>query len=126
MKQMLLIVLFAFVIALSKAQSLPASIVSSAGGESIASTGALEWTLGEIMTETFLNNEYLTQGFHQPATIIITNIETSENEISIYPNPTRSVLYLKTETNCNCEIRLYDAQGRQLISTTKAIPNDHN
>jgi hypothetical protein len=128
MKKILIIIPFAFVMALAKAQTLSATVVSSAAGESISESGALEWTLGEIMVETFEHTQgYLTQGFHQPATITITGLnEAPIDEFSVYPNPTRGILYLKTENHCDCKVKIFDSQGRQLLESIETLTNEHH
>ncbi|MEM1358204.1 MAG: T9SS type A sorting domain-containing protein [Bacteroidota bacterium] len=48
------------------AQSLTPEVVASAGETFSNGSLTLEWTLGEIMTETYTGDIILTQGFHQP------------------------------------------------------------
>ncbi|MEO0732717.1 MAG: T9SS type A sorting domain-containing protein [Bacteroidota bacterium] len=47
------------------AQVLTSEVISSGGETFKDNTGSIEWTLGELMTETF--GASLTQGFHQPS-----------------------------------------------------------
>ena len=48
------------------AQSVTPEVVASAGETFSNSSLTLEWTLGEIVTETFVGTIVLTQGFHSP------------------------------------------------------------
>lgn len=48
------------------AQSVTPEVVATTGETFSNSTVTLEWTLGEIMTETYPGSILLTQGFHQP------------------------------------------------------------
>lgn len=56
-----------FISRYSDAQSLSPTVVASQGGYFSTPTVSIEWTLGEVMSETFdAQNHFLTQGFHQP------------------------------------------------------------
>jgi hypothetical protein len=72
----LLMSIFTIVSASVFSQALSPIVVSSAGDHSTTTSVSLNWTLGELATETFSNGSYtLTQGFHQPVEgIIITGI----------------------------------------------------
>jgi len=118
MKKLILVACCCCAAGLVQAQSLSSSVIGSAGENFNAPIGSLEWTLGEIMTETYKESMgYLTQGFHQPATIKITGLEDAEEEnVFVYPNPAREVLYLKTIENGDYQFELFDLQGQKLIS----------
>ncbi|MBN3035923.1 MAG: hypothetical protein JW861_10085 [Bacteroidales bacterium] len=60
----------------TRSQSIERSVVASAGDYFAGANATLEWTLGEIATETFAaGNIILTQGFQQPVQVIITGID---------------------------------------------------
>ena len=118
MKKILLLVFCLSVAGFSKAQQLSASVVSSAGGQFEKSNGSLDWTLGEIMTETYQkSNGFFTQGFQQPAVIKVTGIdEIKEMNLFVYPNPAREALYIKTTASGDFQFELFNLQGQKLVS----------
>lgn len=60
-----------------KAQSLARHVIGSAGTFATSPFGSMEWTIGEVITETYTNTGFVfTQGFHQP------------NLLEIIPKPT--------------------------------------
>ena len=123
MKQTLIISFFCFVIAFSNGQSLSPSVIGSTGEQFASASGSLEWTLGEIMTETYRQSiGYFTQGFHQPTTIKITGLEEAqEKNIFVYPNPVRDVLYVKTTENGDYLIELFDMQGWKAVNNNSSV-----
>lgn len=65
-------ILFAFTNQNIKAQSFAREVIGSAGTFATSSYGSMEWTMGEVMTETYVNSGYaFTQGFHQPNMLAI-------------------------------------------------------
>lgn len=98
-----------------QAQSLASSVIGSSGAQFASSGGFLDWTLGEIMTETYRqSNHFFTQGFQQPATIRVTGIEDEES-LWVYPNPTADVLHVKTVENGDYVFELFNLQGQRII-----------
>src|SRR5205085_7143331 len=79
--------------------------------------GSLEWTLGEIMTETYTkDNGFLTQGFRQPSLVVLTPvIAEEEKSIIIYPNPVRTVLNVRAPDINDWRVELINLQGQRLI-----------
>ena len=83
-------------------------VVSSSGGVFSSPSGTLEWTLGEISTETYEKNfGFLTQGFHQ------TFVEESSslNGITVYPVPAQDFLFIQTSVTGTCQIEIFNLQG---------------
>ncbi|MEL7163603.1 MAG: hypothetical protein AAFN92_22790 [Bacteroidota bacterium] len=66
MKNLPYLLLLLFTCGTLGAQSVTPEVVAPAGTTFTNGTISLEWTLGEIMTETFTGSVVLTQGFHQP------------------------------------------------------------
>ena len=118
MKNLLILTLCFFLTFLSKAQSLSSSVIGSTGEQFASASGFLDWTLGEIMTETYQQgNFYLSQGFHQPATIRITSLEEAEEAtLWVYPNPTQGVLSVKTTESGDYLFELFDMQGQRVAN----------
>lgn len=120
MKKPLLITTCLFCLGICRAQSLAPEVIGSAGDVFSASNGSLEWTIGEIMTETYQqSNGYLTQGFHQTGQgfVGINEINVADN-FSIYPNPVKDLLHLSFDSKekGNYVIELFDMQGKKLLS----------
>ena len=118
MKKWIIIITFLLNVVLANAQSLLSSVVGSAGDQFASASGSLEWTLGEIMTETYQQSQgFFTQGFQQPATIKVTSInEEEDRNLVAYPNPTRNLLNVRTSENGDYRIELFNLQGQKLIN----------
>ena len=94
----------------------------------IASTGScfttpdvsLSWTLGEPISETDVStNGYLTQGFQQPQTIVVTDVTnpvSNQGNVSAYPNPFTGVISLQNNNEGKTlNIELVDMQGKTVL-----------
>lgn len=105
------------------AQSLPSQVIGTSGDNFIMANGSLEWTLGEIMIETYTRPVgFLTQGFQQPSNVTVTNIEKDiENGIAVYPNPVREVLNIKTSEVGTYVIELFNLQGQRVVNENISI-----
>jgi hypothetical protein len=99
-------------------------VISSSGNFEQNSNGSLSYTIGEPVTETFsTNNNTLTQGFQQ-SKITVTAIESFELDninISVYPNPSDSFVFIKVQSATYSEFvyHLFDINGK-VISTEKS------
>jgi gliding motility-associated-like protein len=74
MKTYLLIIIISFTFTFQnvKAQSFARDVIGSAGTFATSTYGSMEWTIGEVLTETYASTGYFfTQGFHQPNTLEI-------------------------------------------------------
>ena len=91
--------------------------VVSSSGDSYSNGGVImDYTLGEIVIETFSNNtNILTQGFHQGVLKVNTSIENIAIKTKIYPNPTTNFLIIELEKNVNADILVYDINGKIVI-----------
>lgn len=95
-------------------------VVASAGDSFSDNNLILEWTLGELATESFEGNLFLSQGFHQPGENItsIDNPLSSLGLIKVYPNPSRDRIFIEREKGGEIEVALRDIRGRILIEHT--------
>ncbi|MEO0898155.1 MAG: T9SS type A sorting domain-containing protein [Bacteroidota bacterium] len=96
------------------AQHLTPEVVASAGESFETQWVSLDWTLGEIMTETFDGTLILTQGFQQPEDRA-TSIEAplaDLGDIKVFPNPTRDAFFIEMEHGKSMAISLFDMSGR--------------
>ena len=114
-----LISLLSMVVAMGSiaAQDLERTVVATAGETFAANNLILDWTLGEIMTETYTGTVVLTQGFHQP-TLNTTSVEPSAaafGDIQVYPNPTTGQLFIERESSELLQVRLFNAQGQTVL-----------
>ena len=102
------------------------SVIGSTGEQFSAASGSLEWTLGEIMTETYQQGKfYLTQGFQQPATIKVTSLhEVEEPNRWVYPNPTNGILNVRIMESGDYVIELFNLQGQKLINKNFSVSRD--
>ncbi len=114
-----LLTLFALITFFAKSQSVNPDVIATAGDFYANSSGQLQWTLGEVMTETYQNSSnMLTQGFHQPfnSTTGIANIYSS-NLISVYPNPATEFVSINFNTlKGKYLVSLSDVTGKLLTS----------
>jgi len=92
------------------------SVVSSSG-DSYSNGGVImDYTLGEIVIETFSNSTtILTQGFHQGNLKVSTSVENIDIMTKVYPNPTTNFLIVELEKNVNAELLVYDINGKIVI-----------
>ncbi len=121
----IVIILFLSLLADLPAQiSIQRDVVGAGGGQiGSLSFGSLEWTLGEFMTERLQTDQTLiTQGFHQPFLIIDNIAEATPNIlIEAFPNPTASILHLKTATSTPLDVKLLDLTGKEILSKHFAL-----
>ncbi|WP_020571730.1 T9SS type A sorting domain-containing protein [Neolewinella persica] len=117
------------------AQSLTPEVVATTGETFSNSTVTLEWTLGEIMTETFSERITMTQGFHQPpegVPPVGTTALSADNPIVLYPNPATKrvnvrlpvgaeLLNLLGVTGRNISIR-FNGQRGELTANLAGLP----
>jgi len=82
------------------AQSPSFQLVSSSGDSFSNSNYQLNWSIGELQTESFTSSELsLTQGFHQGNFTItaVNQVEGLQFDITAYPNPASDFIILKVE-----------------------------
>lgn len=88
--------------------------VISAQGESYSNANnTMDFTLGEIITETFSNGTNdLTQGFHQTL-VAINSVEDFDVNflVTIFPNPSSDQITLNVEEYEGLTFNLYNIQG---------------
>lgn len=103
--------------------------VNSSGGNGSGTGGSLSFSLGQI-DYVYANgsNGSVSQGVQQPFEIFMlgTNeIPEITLELSIYPNPTVDILYIKNK-NVALEFiyQLFDVTGKLIASSTKMMRQD--
>lgn len=105
-------------------QTLTPTVVGSSGDFYSGTAASLSWTLGEVVTDTYIGtNNQLTQGFQQPE-IKFSIIEDLAVEIilNLYPNPTTGAVSFEVKNNTEVlNIQITDATGK-LIYSEKYLP----
>ena len=95
-------------------QSIQQSVIGSAGGEFNKANASVSWTIGEVMTETYVHsNAILTQGFHQGNLIINRTEEESLPDLTLkaYPNPVVDILLIESPV-VGLKYRIIDVNGK--------------
>ena len=101
MKRLILTVVLGFALIGANAQTASPELLSPAGDSFNNTSYQLDWSIGECITATHSEGDYvLTQGFHQ-STYAITAIKDLRADInmSVYPNPTTDFISLKVESS---------------------------
>jgi hypothetical protein len=118
-KHLLLLLLGLVCVQLCISQDLSPSVISSDGGFESTSKISLEWTIGELAIDSRYSDRMMyTEGFHQPVLKVeIMNPEVFETSdflsrkpkglnISVRPNPVRSLLNIQIESDSDEEVNL--------------------
>ncbi len=130
MKKILLIAFVGLIAISTYSQAISTELISSGGDSFSNSNYQISWSIGEPITATFSNDNYtITQGlFQENFTITTISDLTKNNNISIYPNPTSSIVYLESENIDfeNYQYSIYDIFGRlldkkQILKETEQI-----
>lgn len=96
-----------------QAQKITPTVLSSAGAVMKANNLSIEWTLGEIATETLVSGgNILTQGFHQTNLTIVSTQNPGIEGLKVYPNPFVSELTIENKTGDQLLIHLVGIQGQ--------------
>lgn len=105
------------------AQQIEPSVISSSGSHSSGTSILLDWTLGEISIQEYIHDDFiLTEGFHQ-ADIIISSINMLDTEsVRIFPNPTRSNIYIEFEENSSALISLELINNQAQVLWKEQVP----
>lgn len=91
-------------------------VISSQGDSYSQVNGSIDFTIGEVVTNTLAgDNGYLTQGFHQSTLMVSEVLGYQEYEISIFPNPSINVLFIKSGEFEDVDYTLYDAKGKIVL-----------
>lgn len=128
MKHLMICLTLGFATSALSAQTptLTPEVIATAGETFSNGALTLEWTLGELATETFAGTIVLTQGIHQPAVKITSNDHLADNlgTITVYPNPTTRSISIERERNGALAAILLDMNGRtvlqQQVTTTSS------
>ena len=118
-------IIMAVILSLSMSQAFSQNLelTSASGGYDEGSNGSVSWSIVEPIIETYEGTSMnVTQGFHQSDIHVVSVNNFKEIEISVYPNPTSDVININSEEQLN--IRVFDASGREVMSTTTTSNSD--
>ena len=120
MKKLLLILLMIISIESIFSQSISREVNASTGEYFINSNSSISWTLGEIVTETFVSDDNtLTQGFQQSLLYVFSINENTDSIfiINVFPNPTNSILNINinSKIKTSLSLKLFDIHGNCLF-----------
>ncbi|NOT36760.1 MAG: T9SS type A sorting domain-containing protein [Saprospiraceae bacterium] len=104
------------------AQKISPSVVANGGAVMKAGNLSLEWTLGEMITETkTAASLVVTQGFHQSNLASVAVINTSLEGLSVYPNPASSVLIIDNPIHENLTYQLTNIEGKVIRQNNLSV-----
>jgi hypothetical protein len=117
------------------AQQADPSVVAPAGTSTTGAGITLDWTVGELLTQTRHSTEgMLTEGFHQPVLKVeevltaAPELEKSQIDVLVYPNPTQANLHITITAGPEGqgELALQALDGRLLrAETINLASGDH-
>ena len=98
-------------------QSIRPSVVANAGDVFKTGSFSIEWTLGELATETISSPSHkITQGFHQ-GNLIISGVDNPKiSGLNLFPNPIESLLNIQNITDQILTYDLIDLSGSLIQS----------
>jgi len=95
-------------------------VVASGGGTAVGEDVTISYTIGETVTETFTNDDYiLSQGFQQG--IVINKVEivnVPSIEVNVFPNPTANEVFIESSEYKNNPFKLVSINGSIINSGT--------
>ena len=116
-KIFLFLIFLFLVVTKNKAQILSPEVVSSSGETFINNSTIVDFSIGEIVIETYTSSsKILTQGFNQPDLNGTDDIQELDINISLFPNPTNSDLNIILSKAINAKIIIKDVKGRVVFS----------
>lgn len=105
----------------AQAQSISLHALSN-GGHFHQGDAQMSWTTGQLLIATFHSDSlWLTQGFHQPQTVVTTAkqpLAADQPHLALYPNPARHYvsLMLQPWPAGDILLKIYGSHGQQLRS----------
>lgn len=111
-----------------KAQYISSELISSGGDLFKSSSFQMEWTIGDLATETYKNGNYVTQGFLQGSPVLVVgqmeaHFTNNSSNILAYPNPFYNGFNLEilhAKPNDNLTITVYDMLGKMVYKNNNA------
>ena len=103
--------------------------VNSSGGEGTGTGGNFSFSVGQLdYVSATGSNGSVSQGVQQPFEIFVLGTDEIPEislELSIYPNPTTDVLFVKNEnSDIKFNYQLFDIAGKTMASSPKMVQVD--
>jgi hypothetical protein len=123
MKKLLTAILISFSVG-AGAQSLSPTVVASGGGFFSNTAGMLSFTVGELAAVTTLSsaNNFLTQGFQQPADnpVYVPSVDPADFSMNVFPNPSTGnfTIAIQTPKSYTMTYNVYDMLGKLVMSSS--------
>ena len=99
------------------AQKITPTVIASAGAVMKGTNFSLEWTLGEVITESKTSPSLnVTQGFHQTG-LGVTNVN-DHNQLTgldVFPNPVSSILNISNKSHSELQFTLRSLDGKEIL-----------
>ena len=116
MKRSIGVFVICFCVSCLFAQKITPTVISNAGAVMKVGNNSIEWTLGEIATETLRGNKnIITQGFHQTNLTIVTTNNPSISGLQIYPNPVEEELIIDNQSGKTISLHVFSITGQCVI-----------
>ncbi|MBI3512137.1 MAG: T9SS type A sorting domain-containing protein [Bacteroidetes bacterium] len=108
------------------AQSVDPFVIASAGDFYSNASGMIQWTDGEVMTETFSTaNNFVTQGFQQPEDFTTAIAVQNETGVTLFPNPASDHVTIEFGSDANGEysVEVFNSLGEQMTAQHCIVAN---
>lgn len=110
---------------MARGQSITPSVINNSGGSGTIGGNTYEWSVGEIMVNTFTTSSIIvTEGVLQP-NLSATSIAAAPTiqGISVFPNPANSVVNIQLEARSEGSLvyRLMDVAGRTITEQSTEV-----
>ena len=91
-------------------------VFASSGSSFSTNNFSVDYTIGECLTNYFLPNNIISQGFHQPdinnSNFVDENVmNPSAVHVVVYPNPFRDLINIQCNLNEKMKIEVFDQSG---------------
>lgn len=123
----LVLFIFGATINFCQAQVPHAATVNAAGGSAQLGGNTYEWSVGEmvLVNTVTTTNLVVTQGLLQPIlnTTGIRYSELSADQLKVYPNPTKDIVFIQPglKPNTSLTLLVYDISGRTFFRKTLVL-----
>jgi len=123
----LFLFIFGATINFSQAQVQQSATVNATGGSAQLSGNTYEWSVGEmvLVNTVTTTNLVVTQGLLQPIlnTTDIRHPELSADQLKVYPNPTKDIVFIQPglKPNTSLTLLVYDISGRAFFRKTLVL-----
>ncbi|GEM_PF-337811 len=123
----LFLFIFGATINFCQAQVQQAATVNATGGSAQLGGNTYEWSVGEmvLVNTVTTSNLVVTQGLLQPIlnTTDIRHPELSADQLKVYPNPTKDIVFIQPNVKPNTSLTLlvFDISGRAFYRKTLVL-----